>query len=122
MSLTDFTKRLPGWQQQVLEQLASLIREVAPNVTSTIKWAQPVFEHNGPLAFVKPAKQHVTFGLWRGTELSDPHGLLQGAGTRMKHIKIAKNDAIPVTLLQRLVEEALRLNEKHGDPTRKGAR
>ena len=119
MALADFAKRLPEWQKQVLEQLASLIGEAAPNVTSTIKWAQPVFEHNGPLAFVKPAKKHVTFGFWRGSELSDPHGLLQGAGSRMKHLKLAKEDAIPITLLQRLVAEAVRLNEKHGDPTRK---
>jgi hypothetical protein len=105
-----------GWQVQVVERLLSVARKAAPGATLSIKWAQPVLEKNGPVAFIKVAKAHVTFGFWRGAELEDPKGLLEG-GAMMKHLKIASPEVVDETLIAQLVRQAVALNQSKGDPT-----
>jgi hypothetical protein len=106
-----------GWQKAVISRLIRLVKRAAPGASVSIKWGQPVFEHHGPMAFIKPAKAHVTFGFWRGAELSDDAGVLEG-GERMKHVKITSLDALDEELLAALVREAAALNGSRGDPTR----
>jgi hypothetical protein len=120
MPIADWVKaKVSGWQARVVTRLLALARRAAPDATVTIKWGQPVFELNGPFAFIKPAKAHVTFGFWRGTELKDPGGVLGGAGDRMKHLKIASPDALDEASLALLVREAAELNRQKGDPTKR---
>ncbi len=42
--------------------------------------AQPVYENNGPFAYIKAFKNSVNFGFCRGIDLEDPENLLQGTG------------------------------------------
>src|SRR5262249_29747295 len=79
--------KIAGWQSDVARSLLALVQKAAPEATVAIKWGQPVFELNGPFAFLKPAKAHLTFGFWRGAELDDPKRLLSG-GERMSHVKL----------------------------------
>jgi hypothetical protein len=111
-------KKASGWQRAVIERLIRLVKRAAPEATLSIKWAQPVFEHHGPMAFIKPAKAHVTFGFWRGAELTDEEGVLEG-GDRVKHVKIASVEALDEKLLSAFVREAATLNASKGDPTKR---
>ncbi len=103
----------------VVDALAKLVRAAAPAATVAIKWSQPVFESGGPFAYVRASKHHVTFGFWRGAELADPKGLLEGEGDRMKHLKVASLAEIPTAEITRMVKEAVALNAKQGDPTKR---
>jgi hypothetical protein len=107
-----------GWHREVVTKLLALARRAAPGASVSIKWAQPVFEQNGPFAFIKPAKAHVTFGFWRGAELADPDGVLEG-GDRMKHVKITSSAALDERRLEAFVREAVALNATRGNPTRR---
>ena len=111
--------KLSGWQAQVAKELVELVQKKAPKATASIKWGQPVFEQDGPFAFIRPAKSHLTFGFWRGMELSDPKGVLEGSGDRMKHLKIASPEALDKKLVSALVAEAVKLNKEKGDPTKR---
>jgi hypothetical protein len=102
----------------LIGKLLAIAKRAAPGATVSIKWGQPVFEQNGPFAFIKPAKAHVTFGFWRGAELSDAMGVLEG-GDRMKHMKITSPDALDEPRLTVLVREAVKLNQTKGDPSRR---
>ena len=73
MSLEAFIDRLAGWQVTLVRRLIALVRKAAPGATAAIKWGQPVFESDGPFAFIRPAKTHVTFGFWRGSEIGRAH-------------------------------------------------
>ena len=73
-------------------------------------------EEDGPVAFIKVAKAHVTFGFWRGADLTDSKGVLEG-GERMKHAKITSLEAPDEKTLSVLLPEAIALNRKGGDPT-----
>ena len=121
MPLGDWVKaKASGWQVGAIERLIKIVRAAAPEASATIKWGQPVFESNGPFAFIRPAKAHVTFGFWRGTEIVDPKKLLEGTGDRMAHIKIRSADAIDEAALSAMIKDAVRLNQEKGSPTIRG--
>ena len=110
--------RLSGWQAEAVEALCALVLSEAPQATQAIKWSQPVFELGGPFAFIRLAAKHVTFGFWRGADLKDPRGVLEGAGDRMKHIKL-RSATLDEPLLRGFIRQAIKLNAKGGDPTKR---
>ncbi len=118
-SVDEYVADLQAWQAEIVSALRKLIHEAAPNATEAIKWSQPVFEDNGPFAFIRPASKHVTIGFWRGAEMADPNGVFEGEGDRMKHIKLSAVKDIQAHDVQSYVREAVALNRQHGDPTRK---
>ena len=95
------------------------IEHAAPEAKASVKWAQPVFEHQGPFAFFKAYGNHINLGFWRGAELQDEHGILQGEGERMRHMSIQRPEDFKPQYVEALVRQAIALNEEHGDPTRK---
>lgn len=110
--------RLSGWQAEAVEALCALVLREAPQATQAIKWSQPVFELGGPFAFIRLAAKHVTFGFWRGADLKDPRGVLEGAGDRMKHIKLC-SATLDEPLLRGFIRQAIKLNATGGDPTKR---
>jgi hypothetical protein len=121
-TVDEYIKRVSGPQKEAACRLRELIKEAVPEAEESIKWAQPVYELNGPFAFMRAGKFHVTLGFWRGTELKDPKHLLQGEGKRMRHLKVPSVDKIPEAAVKRFAKEAALRNKDLGDPTKgKGA-
>jgi hypothetical protein len=56
--------------------------------------------------YVNAFKAHVNVGLFRGAELSDPTGLLEGTGKFMRHVKLRPEREIDTTALMKLIETA----------------
>lgn len=116
-SVAWYIGTLEDWQQVVVREIDKIILSAAPKSTSSIKWAQPVYESNGPFAFMKAAKKHVTFGFWRGTDLDDEKSLFEGAGKKMRHIKVRSLDDVHKTVFKKMVKQAVKLNKQFGDPS-----
>ena len=57
-------------------------------------------------AYVNAFKAHVDVGFFRGAELADPAGLLEGTGKYMRHVKLRPDGDIDPTALIRLIESA----------------
>jgi hypothetical protein len=53
--------------------------------------------------YVNVFRAHVNVGFFRGAELSDPDGLLQGTGKFMRHVKLTPGCGIDRTALRRLI-------------------
>ena len=121
-TVEQFISGVKGWQHDVLVELDSLVRKAAPKASHSVKWAQPVYEHNGPMVWMKPFTKTVNIGFWRGAEMDDPKGLLEGDGDRMRHVKIAVGEAIPEQAIRRFVKQAVKLNDEKGDPSRRRAK
>jgi hypothetical protein len=120
MAVADWVKsKTKDWQTPIVNRLLDIVKRGAPQSTVSIKWGRPVVELGGPLAWIMPASAHVTFGFWRGAELSDAANVLEG-GARMKHLKIRQTDALDEKRLVAFVREAADLNRKKGDPTKRG--
>ncbi len=69
--------------------------------------------------YVNSFKAHVNVGFFRGAELADPNGLLQGAGKFMRHVKLRPGHEVDAGALKKLIETAYadmqrRLGSGHG--------
>ena len=51
-------------------------------------------------------ERHLHVGFFRGAELADPVGLLEGTGKYMRHVKLRPEGAIDAATLSQLIESA----------------
>src|SRR5215468_7737792 len=59
-------------------------------------------------AYVNAFKAHVNVGFFRGAEIADPEGLLEGTGKFMRHVKLRPERDVDATTLVKLIETAYR--------------
>jgi hypothetical protein len=57
-------------------------------------------------AYTSVHAMHVNVGFYRGAELPDPAGLLQGTGKRMRHVKLAAGEEVDEAALEALITAA----------------
>ena len=57
-------------------------------------------------AYVNAFTAHVNVGFFHGAELSDPHGLLQGSGRFMRHVKLGPGHDVDEVALRELIGQA----------------
>jgi hypothetical protein len=116
-TVDEYIAAFDDWRTDAMKRLREVVKEGAPHSAVGIKWAQPVWEWNGPMIWMKAYPKHVDIGFWRGTEMEDPKKVLTGDGERMRHIKITSVDGIPADALRDLVKQAVQLNTAKGNPT-----
>jgi hypothetical protein len=116
-TVDEYIAAFDDWRTDAMKRLREVVKEGAPHSAVGIKWAQPVWEWNGPMIWMKAYPKHVDIGFWRGTEMDDPKKVLTGDGERMRHIKITSVDDIPADALRDLVKQAVKLNTAKGNPT-----
>ena len=116
-TVDQYIAAFDDWRTDAMKRLREVVKEGAPHSAVGIKWAQPVWEWNGPMIWMKAYPKHVDIGFWRGTEMDDPKKVLTGDGERMRHIKITSVDDIPADALRELVKQAVKLNTAKGNPT-----
>lgn len=57
-------------------------------------------------AYVNAFKAHVNVGFFRGAEIADPLGLLEGTGKFMRHVKLRPERNVDARALTTLIETA----------------
>ena len=57
-------------------------------------------------AYVNAFRAHVNVGFFRGAEIADPRGLLEGTGRFMRHVKLRSGTATNAAALSTLIEAA----------------
>jgi hypothetical protein len=57
-------------------------------------------------AYANAFTSHVNVGFFRGAELADPAGLLEGTGKFMRHVKLKPGVAVDEAALQQLIAAA----------------
>ena len=61
---------------------------------------------DAPFGYVNAFSAHASVGFYHGATLPDPAGLLQGAGKRMRHVKLLPGKELDVDALSGLIESA----------------
>ncbi len=117
-TVTAYIAQIEDWQGEIVSKVRNIILKTAPEADEAIKWAQPVYSVNGPFAYIKAFKNSVNFGFWRGVDIQDPAGLLQGTGEKMRHVKLLSLDDIDEPAYIDFVQQAVKLNLAKGDPTK----
>jgi hypothetical protein len=57
-------------------------------------------------AYVNAFTAHVNVGFFRGAEIADPDGLLEGTGKFIRHVKLRPERDVDATALRELIETA----------------
>jgi hypothetical protein len=63
---------------------------------------------DAPFGYVNAFKAHVNVGFFHGSALDDPAGLLEGAGKRMRHVKLQWGRQVNAAALNELIVVAHR--------------
>ena len=56
--------------------------------------------------YVNAFTAHVNVGFFRGSEIADPEGLLEGKGKFMRHVKLRPEHDVNASALMKLIENA----------------
>jgi hypothetical protein len=63
---------------------------------------------DAPFGYVNAFSAHVNVGFFYGASLDDPAGLLEGAGKRMRHVKVRWAQQVNAAALSELIAAAYR--------------
>ena len=96
----------------VLRQLRKLVLEALPGAEEEIKWGRPVYSLRGIVCYLAAAADHASLGFYRGVELDDPSGILEGGGKKLRHLKVYKQNDIQDSAFSHLLREAARLDQE----------
>lgn len=103
----NYIQKQPQEKQVLLEELRQLVKEIAPELTETVKWGYPSYGDKTNVIYLAAQKNHINFGFYQGGSLDDPDKLLEGTGAQMRHIKIKKAEDIKPELFQKLIKAAV---------------
>jgi len=90
--------------------LRGIVKEAAPKAEESIKWGMPVYMSDGLLCSIMAAKGHVSFIFYNGIGLSDPKGLLEGSGKKMKSIKFRELKDVKRSILRSWIKQAAKID------------
>jgi len=100
----------------------NVIRSCGGDVREVLHDGHPTACVDGAgFAYVNAFKAHVNVGFFRGAEIADPEGLLEGTGRFMRHVKLRPGDSFDASALSRLIRIAYddikrRLEAERGCP------
>ncbi len=116
-TVNDYIDGLSGTPADVANELHGAIL-AAGGTKDSVKWGHPIYEAGGPVCLIKAAKDHVTLGFWRGTDMLDlDPRLAKGSGKGdMAFIKVKALGEVEQAQVARLVARGIALNAEKGDP------
>lgn len=100
------------WQQEVCQELRKLLHEADPDITETIKWHAPFFEHAGQVCSMSIAREFVRLVFMKGAQLPSSRLFTKDSQAKMlRTIKIEQGQMVPAQEIIGLVREAVKLNK-----------
>lgn len=114
--IDPFFAKQPPHLRAILEELRKLVKEAAPEASSSIKWGMPVFTLNGAMMCALAAYQaHINLILSGPREaFSDPESRLSGEGKTGRHLKLTTLDELPRDAVRAWLGAAAQLARNRG--------
>jgi hypothetical protein len=114
--IDPFFAKQPPHLRAILEELRKLVKEVAPEASSSIKWGMPVYTLNGAMMCALAAYQaHVNLILSGPREaFADPESRLSGEGKTGSHLKLATLNELPREAVRAWLGSAAQLARNRG--------
>ena len=106
--IADLEPRL----RKIAEALRQLILDVDPRLSESIKWGKPTFERAGKVCYLAAIKDYVSLGFFNGAALTDPDGIIEGTGKKMRHVKVRDLNDISNAQFSSWVQQAVKLNQE----------
>jgi hypothetical protein len=108
MSKVDlYQSQLPQPQKEIVKRLRALIARRYPALSESLKWNVPTYSLNGKnIMGLQDFRAHINLSVFRGAQLRDPRGILQGTGKQVRHVSFRSIDDISHSSLKKLVDQA----------------
>lgn len=107
-SVDEYIGLLSTSQRDIAAQLRALIRTYYPRLDEDIKWYVPVYSlGTTPIVSIEAFKAHVPLKFFKGAQLEDREGLLEGTGKGVRHIKFRSPEDVDEGKIRALIDEAL---------------
>ena len=102
-------RKHPGELGAIAQHWFTTIRNCGPDVRELLHDGHPTAcVGEAAFAYVNAFRAHVNVGFFRGAELPDPTGLLEGTGRFMRHVKLRPRALADAAALERLIAAAYR--------------
>jgi len=93
----------------LIRALRRFVARAAPKLQESVKWGNGCWlKGKDPVSYVYSAPDHVQFGFFRGAQIADPRGLLEGKGAYVRHVKVRTTKEIDETAFRALLRQAVR--------------
>jgi hypothetical protein len=97
----------PGELGPIAQRWFEVMRDCGDDVQELLHDGHPTAcVGDAAFAYVNAFTAHVNVGFFRGAEIPDPEGLLEGTGRFMRHVKLGPGRAVDAAALRRLIETA----------------
>ena len=110
-------------QHAAMKRLREIILEVDPVACEVVRLGDRAATYGvGPkkmsegYAYIMPFTAWVNLGFYKGTDLPDPEGLLEGTGSKLRHVKIRSLDAVERPSIRALLAAALEERRRAASP------
>ena len=107
----------PGELGSIARQWFEVMRNCGDDVRELIHDGHPTAcVLDAAFGYVNAFKAHVNVGFFRGAEIADPDGLLEGTGKFMRHVKLGPDRHVDTKALRSLIETAYRDMKRRVQP------
>jgi hypothetical protein len=97
----------PGELGAIAKRWFDVMRRCGSDVRELLHDGAPTVCVGGAgFAYVNAFRAHVNVGFFRGAELPDPAGLLEGDGRFMRHVKLRPDNDVDAEALRSLIQAA----------------
>lgn len=97
----------PGELGAIAHRWFEVMRDCGDDVREVLHDGHPTAcVGDAAFAYVNAFKAHVNVGFFRGAEIADPEGLLEGTGRLMRHVKLRLQNEVDVAALIKLIGAA----------------
>jgi hypothetical protein len=111
---TALDPRIDAWMQAhqgalgtIAQNWFTVMRNCGEDLREVLHDGHPTAcVEDAAFGYVNAFTAHVNVGFFRGAELSDPAGLLEGTGKFMRHVKLRPGTAMDAAALEQLIEVA----------------
>jgi hypothetical protein len=107
-----YIDKAADFAKPILTHIRKLVHEACPDITETMKWSFPHFDHKGTVCSMASFKQHCAFGFWKQSLMEQgafpTEKTAMGSFGRITSVK----DLPPDKVMTGLIRQAVELNEK----------
>lgn len=97
----------PGELGAIARRWFDVVRDCGDDVRELLHDGHPTAcVGDAAFAYVDAFTAHVNVGFFRGADLADPAGLLEGTGKCMRHVKLSPHGDVDAKALTELIEAA----------------
>ena len=106
-AIETWMKEHPGELGAIARRWFGIMRACGDDVRELLHDGHPTAcITDAAFAYVNAFRAHVNVGFFRGAELPDPGGLLEGTGRFMRHVKIRPGGEVDSEALTKLIHAA----------------